>query len=43
LGNDRVLQARNWRLIAVARRAMGDMAGADAAEAQAVVSERGGQ
>lgn len=42
-GNDRVLQARNWRLIAVARRAMGDMAGADTAEAQAVVSERGVQ
>jgi tetratricopeptide (TPR) repeat protein len=39
-GNDTALRARNWRLIAVARRAMNDSAGADAAEAQAVTLER---
>ena len=36
-GNNRGLQARNWRLIAFARRSAGDIAGAEAAEAQAVV------
>lgn len=40
-GNNNSLRARNWRLIAAARRAMGDAAGADAAEAQAVTLERG--
>ncbi len=39
--NDNGLRARNWRLIAAARRAGGDSGGADAAEAQAVVLERG--
>lgn len=33
------VQVRNWRLIAVARRALGDEAGADAAEAQAFALE----
>jgi tetratricopeptide (TPR) repeat protein len=33
------VQVRNWRLIAVARRALGDEAGADAAEAQALALE----
>ncbi len=33
------VQVRNWRLIAVARRALGDEAGADAAEAQALTLE----
>lgn len=42
-GNNNTLRARNWRLIAVSRRAMGNAAGADAAEAQAVVLERGGR
>jgi predicted Zn-dependent protease len=37
---DRALRARNWRMIAVARRAGGDAAGAEAAEAQATVLER---
>ncbi len=39
-GNDRFIKARNWRLIAVARRAQGNAAGADAAEAQAITLER---
>jgi tetratricopeptide (TPR) repeat protein len=39
-GNNRSLQARNWRLIAVARRSQGDSAGADAADARAVQLER---
>ena len=39
-GGNGSLKARNWRLIAVARRAAGDNAGADAAEAQAVILER---
>ena len=39
-GGNNALKARNWRLIAVARRAAGDTAGADAAEAQAVILER---
>ncbi len=34
------IQVRNWRLIAVARRAQGDEAGADAADAQALTLER---
>lgn len=34
------VQVRNWRLIAVARRALGDEAGADVAEAQALALER---
>ena len=34
--SNRALQARNWRLIAISRRAVGDNAGADAADAQAV-------
>jgi tetratricopeptide (TPR) repeat protein len=38
-GNDRQLQAANWRLIAAARRQLGDLKGADAAEAQAVIVE----
>ena len=33
---NKALQARNWRLIALARRAVGDNSGADAADAQAV-------
>ena len=37
---DRALRARNWRMIAVARRAAGNTAGAEAAEAQATVLER---
>lgn len=37
---DRALRARNWRMIAVARQAGGDAAGAEAAEAQATVLER---
>lgn len=37
LTNDRSLRARNWRVMAVARRAVGNDAGADEAEAQAVV------
>lgn len=41
-GNNDSLRIRNWRLIAAARRAMGDATGADAAEAQAVMVERGG-
>ena len=40
LSDSGALQARNWRLIAIARRAAGDRAGADAAEAQALVAER---
>lgn len=39
-GNDDYIKIRNWRLIAIARRAMGDEAGADAAEAQALAIER---
>jgi hypothetical protein len=39
-GNDDGLRARNWRLIAVARRAMGNNVGADEAEGQAVVLGR---
>jgi tetratricopeptide (TPR) repeat protein len=39
-GSNRSLQARNWRLMSVARRSQGDAAGADAAEAQAVQLER---
>ncbi len=39
-GGDRALRARNWRMIAVARRAGGDTSGAEAAEAQATVLER---
>lgn len=38
--SNRSLQARNWRLMSVARRSRGDAAGADAAEAQAVQLER---
>lgn len=38
--NDDFIKIRNWRLIAIARRAMGDEAGADAAEAQALAIER---
>lgn len=37
LTENRSLRARNWRLIGVARRALGNDAGADEAEAQAVV------
>lgn len=37
---DTMLQARNWRLIERARRARGDVPGADEAAAQAVVLER---
>jgi hypothetical protein len=37
---DSGLRAQNWRLIAQARRATGDQAGADAADAQAVTLER---
>jgi tetratricopeptide (TPR) repeat protein len=40
LASDKALQARNWRMIAAARRASGDAGGADAAEAQAVTLER---
>ena len=40
LSDSNALKARNWRLIAVARRARGDSAGADAAEAQAAIMER---
>ncbi len=39
-GGNEMLKARNWRLIANARRAVGDQMGADAAEAPALVSER---
>ncbi|MDX1605554.1 MAG: tetratricopeptide repeat protein [Candidatus Competibacterales bacterium] len=39
-GSDRALKARNWRMIAIARRAAGNTAGAEAAEAQATVLER---
>lgn len=39
-GNDKALSARNWRLIAIARRAMGNSEGADAAEAQAIALEQ---
>lgn len=38
-GNDRQLQAANWRLVAAARRQRGDLKGADAAAAQAVMLE----
>lgn len=38
-GQDRSLKARNWRMIAAARRAGGDSSGADAAEAQASTLE----
>lgn len=38
-GGNRALQARNWRLISVARRSQGNAAAADAAEAQAVQLE----
>ncbi len=41
-GDDRGLRERNWKLIALARRAMGNQAGADAAEAQASIQRRGG-
>jgi predicted Zn-dependent protease len=34
-GGNRALQARNWRLIAVARKATGNTAGAEEAEARA--------
>ena len=37
---DNKLRARNWRLIAVSRRALGNNVGADEAEAQAVVVQR---
>lgn len=40
LAGERALQARNWRMISAARRASGDAAGADAAEARAVTLER---
>ena len=40
-GNDRGLKKRNWQLIAAARRAAGDPAGADAADAQAEIAGRG--
>jgi tetratricopeptide (TPR) repeat protein len=39
-GDNNTLKARNWRLIAVSRQAVGDEIGADAAEAQAIVVER---
>lgn len=39
-GNDNFIRARNWRLIAIVRRAQGDEAGAYAAEAQANVLEQ---
>jgi tetratricopeptide (TPR) repeat protein len=39
-GDNNTLKARNWRLIAVSRQAVGDQIGADAAEAQAIVVER---
>lgn len=39
-GSNNSLRARNWRLIAVSRRASGNGTGADEAEAQAVVLER---
>lgn len=38
--NNQFVRIRNWRLISVARRALGDEAGADAAEAQALALER---
>ncbi|KAF0193091.1 MAG: hypothetical protein FD165_194 [Gammaproteobacteria bacterium] len=38
-GNDQRLLAANWRLIASARRQRGDLKGADAADAQAVILE----
>jgi tetratricopeptide (TPR) repeat protein len=41
-GGDRSLQGRNWQLIAVARRAQGNLAGADEAAAQATILKRGG-
>jgi tetratricopeptide (TPR) repeat protein len=39
-GNNNNIKARNWRLIAVSRRAAGNSSGADAAEAQATLLER---
>jgi Tfp pilus assembly protein PilF len=39
-GGNKGVRARNWRLIAVARRAAGNSSGADAAEAQATMLER---
>lgn len=39
-GSDRALQVANWRLIGAARTALGDVAGAQAAEARAVELER---
>lgn len=39
-GSDNALEARNWRMIAASRRAAGNSAGADAAEARAVTLER---
>ncbi|MFO1352621.1 MAG: tetratricopeptide repeat protein [Gammaproteobacteria bacterium] len=39
-GNSRSLKARNWHLIAYARKAAGNTAGADEAEAQAALLER---
>jgi len=38
-GNDRQVKSRNWKVIAVSRRARGDDSGADAAEAQASVEK----
>ncbi|MEZ5584600.1 MAG: tetratricopeptide repeat protein [Candidatus Competibacteraceae bacterium] len=39
-GTNNNIKARNWRLIAVSRRAAGNSSGADAAEAQATLLER---
>ncbi|NJN48244.1 MAG: hypothetical protein HC808_19160, partial [Candidatus Competibacteraceae bacterium] len=39
-GGNNNIKARNWRLIAVSRRAAGNSSGADAAEAQATLLER---
>jgi Flp pilus assembly protein TadD len=36
-GNDRQVKSRNWKVISVSRRARGDDAGADAAQAQSTV------
>lgn len=40
-GENQGLKSNNWELISVARRAQGDLEGAEAAEAQAVVSQGG--
>ncbi|TCO82423.1 TPR repeat protein [Plasticicumulans lactativorans] len=40
-GADNALKARNWKLIGAVRRAGGNASGADAADAQAALAERG--